>query len=182
MATVTPALVGVALVVVAAPVARFRRRSVVEARLAGARQAALAPTIDLIAMTIGAGGTLADGVALVAERGPPAVRTEFALVIERRVRGDVLVDALPLITERLGADYHPLVTALVAAEHGGAPVGHLLQRLADEAEQARRRSVELALARLPVKLLVPLVVCQLPAVIAGAVLPLTIVALRHLRG
>ncbi len=164
-------------------VAALRRRAAVDRiRLAGARQEALAPTIDLIAMTIGAGGTPADGVMLVAERGPPAVRPAFDAVVDRQRRGDVLIDALPQLTEMLGADYHALVTALAATEHGGAPVGALLQRLAEEAERARHQSIELALARLPVRLLVPLVCCQLPAVVVGAVVPLTIVALRHLRG
>ncbi len=146
------------------------------------RQAAVAPTIDLVAMAVGAGGTPADAVALVAERGPPEVHRAFGRVIELRAGGTLLVDALPVVTELLGPEYHPLVTALVTSEQGGASVGALLQRLATEAEQARRRSVDLALARLPVRLLVPLVVCQLPAVIVGAVVPLTIVAFRHLRG
>ncbi len=149
---------------------------------AGNGPGAAARTIDLVAMTVGAGGTTADGVAVVAERGPPVAREAFARVVDRQRHGDLLVDALPHLTESLGVDYHPLVVALTAADQGGAPIGTLLQRLADEAEQARRRSVELSLARLPVRLLVPLVVCQLPAVIVGAVTPLTIVALRHLRG
>ena len=179
--TVTAPIVGVMVVAVLVTVARLRRRAEVQAGQVRERQAALAPTIDLLAMTIGAGGTVADGVVVVAERGPPAVREAFDLVADRR-RNVVLVDALPLLVDVLGADYHPLAMALIAGEQGGAPVGSLLQRLAEEAEQARRRSSELALAALPVKLLIPLVVCQLPAVVIGAVVPLTLVALRHLRG
>lgn len=179
--TATLLMVSTAVVVIAGALRR-RRPALDRVRLVDARQEALAPTIDLIAMTVGAGGTPADGVMLVAERGPPAVRAAFGGVVERQRRGDVLIDALPLLTEMLGADYHPLVTALAANEHGGAPVGALLQRLSEEAERARSRSVELALARLPVTLLVPLVCCQLPAVVVGAVVPLTIVAFRHLRG
>lgn len=162
--------------------ARRRRPDVATKRVARDRQEALAPTIDLIAMTISAGGTPADGVATVAERGPSVVRAAFAAVLDSRRRGHVLIDSLPLLTGQLGADYHPLATALAANEHGGAPVGALLQRLADEADRARRQSVELALAQLPVRLLIPLVCCQLPAAVVGAVVPLTIVALRHLRG
>lgn len=175
-------LTALAAAAVAAIAARSRRIAVETKRVARDRQEALAPTIDLLAMTVGAGGTPADGVALVAERGPAVVRAAFGGVLDRQRRGELLIDALPLITEQLGADYHPLVTAVAANEHGGAPVGALLQRLSDEADRARRQSVELALARLPVRLLVPLVCCQLPAAVVGAVVPLTIVALRHLRG
>lgn len=175
-------LVTVAAASVVAIVAQRRRKAVETRRVARQRREALAPTIDLIAMTVAAGGTPVDGVALVAERGPAAVRDAFDAVLDRRRRGVVLVDALPLITEQLGSDYHPLATALTVNEQGGAPVGALLQRLADEAERARRQSIELALAQLPVRLLLPLVCCQLPAAVIGAVVPLAIVALRHLRG
>ncbi len=159
-----------------------RRLTIKRPRSSDDRINALALTIDLVAMTVGAGGTPGDAVALVAGQGPDVVREAFADVVELGRNGTVLIDALPLVTQRLGAAYHPLVTALVANEQGGAPMAPLLQQLATEAEQARRQSVDLALARLPVRLLVPLVVCQLPAVIIGAVVPLTVVALRHLRG
>ena len=180
----TVAMVVIAAVVVAAVAGRRRHRAIGIDRLVRDRAEALAPTIDLMAMTIGAGGTPADGVSLVAERGPVVVRAAFGGVLDAQRRGDVLIDALPLLlpSEQLGPDYHPLVSALTANEHGGAPVGALLQRLAEEADRARRQTVELALAQLPVRLLVPLVCCQLPAAIVGAVVPLTIVALRHLRG
>lgn len=178
----TMLLVIATVAAVGAATARRRRLAAAKKRVARDRQEALAPTIDLIAMTISAGGTPADGVALIAERGPAPVRGVFDGVLDRQRHGAVLVDALPLITEELGADYHPLVTALAANEHGGSPVGALLQQLADEAERARRQSIELAMAQLPVRLLVPLVCCQLPAALVGAVVPLTIVAFRHLRG
>ncbi len=176
-----PALAALALVLAMVAAAR-RKRSAHQAALTRTRQAALAPTIDLLTMTIGAGGTPAEGIRVVARQGPAVVRPAFAVVLERQQRGQVLAEAVVHLTEALGPEFHPLVTALVVTDQGGAPIGGLLQRLADEAEHARRRSVELMLARLPVTLLVPLVICQLPAVVIGAVVPLTIVAFRHLGG
>jgi Flp pilus assembly protein TadB len=145
-------------------------------------QAALAPTIDLLAVVLGAGGTIADGVRVVAERGPEPVRPAFSHALRARDGGMVLADALPTLSAVLGRDYHSLTAVLVVGEEGGAPVGQLLERLADEADQARRRALAAGLARLPVTLIVPLVVCQLPAVIVGAVVPLIVLAVRQLRG
>ena len=145
-------------------------------------QAALAPSIDLIAVVIGAGGTLAQAVAVAARRGPRPCRAAFTAVIERQGRGELLADALTSIGAELGRDYHSLTTILIVSEQGGAPIGALLQHLAEEADQARRRSTATALARLPATLLIPLVVCQLPAAVIGAIVPLAVLAFRHVRG
>ena len=154
-----------------------RRRS--EQRRATVR-ASVAPVVDLVAVVLGAGGTIAEAVALVAEEGPAPTRDPFGSVITRQRRGELLSDALQSLSSELGSPFHPLTAALVSAELGGASVGVLLQRLAEEAQQARARTLADALGRLPVALLVPLVVCQLPALVIGSVIPLTIVAVRQL--
>lgn len=154
-----------------------RRRS--EQRRAALR-AAVAPVVDLVAVVVGAGGSIAEAVALIAEQGPAPARATFVSVVSRQRRGELLSDALQSLSSELGSSFHPLTAALVSAELGGAPVGVLLQRLAEEAQQARARTLADALGRLPVALLVPLVVCQLPALIIGSVIPLTIVAVRQL--
>jgi Flp pilus assembly protein TadB len=155
---------------------RRRRRDREEAAL----RAALAPTVDLIAVVVGSGGTVADAVRLVAADGPGAARRGFTSVVVRQRNGAVLSDALQSISAELGTTFHPLATMLIGAELGGAPVGLLLERLVEEALEARRRAMTDALGRLPVALLVPLVVCQLPALVLGSVIPLTVVAIRQL--
>ncbi len=169
-----PALAAVSLI------RRRRRRERVHRRVMVSE--ALAPTIDLIAVVIGAGGSIAEAVELVSERGPEPVRPVFTRVRAGQRRGVLLADALAAISDELGAEFHPLTTALVVSAQGGAPVGALLQRLADEANQARRRVIETRVRRLPVVLIVPLVVCQLPAVIVGSVVPLALLAVRSLQG
>ena len=149
-------------------------------RIEAARRACLAPVVDLIAVVVGSGGTLAEAVELVAVEGPEPARSVFAAVIRRRRRGDLLADALQTIADDLGPGFHPLTVSLIVAEQGGAPVGLLLQRLADEVRLARERELTEAIGRMPVRLLVPLIVCQLPALVIGSVIPLIIVALRRL--
>ncbi|MDH3295203.1 MAG: type II secretion system F family protein [Acidimicrobiia bacterium] len=157
--------------------ALVRRRS---ERNRVAVRACVAPVVDLIAVVVGAGGTVAEAVALIGRDGPEPARSAFAAVVGRQRTGQLLSDALGVISHELGSDFHPLASALIMAEQGGGPVGLLLQRLAEEAQQARDRAVADALGRLPVALLVPLLVCQLPALIIGSVIPLIIVATRGL--
>lgn len=164
---------------VAVSVARRLRRRDQAQRLEKVLEA-LAPTIDLIAVVVGAGGTIGEAVEVVSERGPDVTRPAFTRVRTAQRRGVLLADALAALPDQLGSEFHPLATALVVSAQGGAPVGALLQRLADEANQARRRVVETRVRRLPVVLIVPLVVCQLPAVIVGSVVPLALLALRSL--
>ncbi len=177
----TAVIVGaLSLGLVAVSLLARRRRQAAKAQLA-ARESALAFTIDLMTVVLGSGGTIRDAVATVAREGPVPVRAGFQQVLDRSISGSLLVDALASASEPLGPAYHPLIGALAASERDGAPLSSLLQRLADEADQARRWQSEAQLRRLPVRLLVPLVLCQLPAVVLGAVVPLAIVALRQLR-
>lgn len=144
------------------------RRRLREAR----RRDEFAPTVDLLAVCLGAGRNLPGALAVVAESGPEAVRPGFAAVLERCRRGHTLVDALPVLGEELGSTYRPLVAALVVNEQGGSPLGVLLQRLADDAEAARRHRTEERSRRIPVALLPPLTVCMLPAIVIGTLVPL----------
>lgn len=174
----SPLLAG-AVILASVVIGRHRARAAETARRRR-REAALPFTIDLVAVVLGAGGTVAEAVTAVAADGPPAVRAHFAAVRRRSRSGLVMSDALAPLSDELGPAFHPLVGALIASEHGGASLGSLLQRLADDVDQARRREAEARAKRLPVALLAPLVLCLLPAVVVGAVAPLVIVALRHL--
>ncbi len=142
--------------------------------------AALVPVIELVAVVVGAGGTVADAVNTVATDGPPPVRQAFLAVVRRSRSGLVLSDALAPASAELGSVFHPLIGALVSAELDGAPLGSLLTRLEEDADQVRRRDTEARAARLSVTLVWPLVVCLLPAVVIGAVVPVTVVAVRHI--
>ncbi len=138
------------------------------------------PTIDLVTVVLGSGGTVGEALRVVARDGPPAIRSEVAALVERARRGQPMVDVLLVLPETMGEAYRPLSDALLSAERDGAPVGTLLVRLADEARHLRRRRTEAEARRLPVRLLFPLVACALPAVVIGAVLPLALVSFQRL--
>ena len=167
-----------ALGVAALTVRHGRRR---RARQRAAVEASLGFTVDLVSVVLGAGGTVRHAVATVAEAGPAPVRPTFAAVASASAHGHPLADALAEAAFDLGPAYHPLLGALLNTELDGAPVGPVLTRLTDDLEQRDRWRSEAAAGRLPVLLLPPLVVCLLPAVVIGAVVPLAVVALRDLR-
>lgn len=140
----------------------------------------LVGTVELTAAVIGSGGTVGAALAGLAEHGPERVAPAFARVVERRRNGLLLADALAPASHDLGPAFHPFVGALLVSASGGAPVGLLLQRLGDDADAARRRSVEVRARRLSVTLLPPLVLCHLPALVLGALAPVVIVAIGRL--
>lgn len=142
--------------------------------------AGLGFTIDLISVVLGSGGTIHQAVVTVAQRGPAPVRPAFTAALNRAASGELLVDSLARSVDQLGPPFQPLVSALVSTERDGAPIAGLLERLADDAHQARRWQLEALRKRLPVTLALPLVCCFLPSVVVGAVVPLAVLAFRQL--
>lgn len=167
-----PVVVALGLAAARRRVPRSRQRAIDES---------LGFTVDLVTVVLGAGGTIRRAIAVVAECGPPPVRPAFAEVVRRSRQGHRLADALAEASVELGPEFHPLVGALLNAEVDGAPITSVLGRLADDLEQRDRWRADAAAGRLPSRLLPPLVLCLLPAVVIGAVVPLAIVALRDLR-
>ncbi len=177
------AVVLVALVSAAAGLSWWRRRRLrVAIRDSRGLEPGLDFTIDLIAVVLGSGGTVRQAVEVVARSGPPAVRGEFQAILDRSAAGVLLADAIAAGSAGLGPAFHPLIGALNASERDGAPITIVLQYLADEAEQARRWRAESLAKRAPVAMLAPMVLCLLPAVVVGAVIPLAIVSFRQLSG
>ncbi len=143
--------------------------------------AAAPRALDLCAVVLGAGGTIPDAVGALAASGPDPIRISAAAAVERTMAGHRLDQALRWLQADLGPGLQPLTGTLLLANEQGGPVGLTLGRLASEASAGRRRLGEIRARRLPVMLLVPLVVCSLPAVLIGAVAPLAVVALRHIQ-
>jgi len=174
------AAVMLAVTGLAAAMLRRRHRAAGRARQE-ALEASVAFTADIVAVVLGSGGTIRQAVAAVAADGPEPVRPMFAAARDGASSGVLLSDALTATSADLGPAFHSLVGALVAAESDGAPLGAMLARLADDAESRDRWRAEAAAGRLSVALIPPLVLCLLPAVLIGTVVPLAVVALRQLR-
>lgn len=145
-----------------------------------ARDTTLPATLDLIAVVIGSGGTSSEAIRVASKQAGPSVRPAFEELERQRAAGQPLVWVLTKAPEVLGESYRSLIRALLATERDGAPIGHLLTQLAEEAGQKRRRHFEARAKRLSVQLIFPLVCCFLPAVLLGAIVPLIAVSSRGL--
>ena len=175
-------LASVALVPVSLPMAlalpafvtaqRVLRRRAERSRRQAAHDAALPEVLELVAVAIRAGGTVPAAVVLVAERGPALTAPAFRTVLARAAAGMPMAVALTDLPALVGESYRPLAAALVSADTDGAPLSSVVSQLVLDAQQARRRVVESRARQVPVRLLVPLVCCTLPAVLLMAVVPL----------
>ena len=85
-----------------------------------------------------------------------------------------------MLPRRLGPCALTLADGLAAADRDGLPLAPVLDRLADEARQHRRRQADTLARQLPVRLSLPLVLCTLPSFVLLAVAPLLLAALSSL--
>lgn len=175
-------LVTAALAVVAPPLA-------VLPPLTGAGLAALSPrrraaraetelwaelpeAAELLAVAVSAGCNQLGAVRAVADRLSGPVAAGFRDAVGRVEAGARLDDALGDACRSLGDPAAPLLDALRASERYGTPLLPGLRRCSDELRAARRRRAEEAARRVPVRLLLPLCGCILPAFVLLTFVPL----------
>jgi len=170
------AAIGVILVMTAAHVAKARRSAHNRRQTAADYPDAL----DLMVLSIRAGYLPAQAIDEVVPFLPLTLRSAFAAVGDAVQCGARFADALQQLPLRLGAFAQPLVDSLSAAERYGLPLAPVLERLAFEARQQRRRDADAAARELPVRLAVPLVLCTLPSFVLLAIVPLLLGALSSL--
>jgi Flp pilus assembly protein TadB len=142
---------------------------------------ALPDVIDLLVVALGAGFTPTLAVQHVAPLAPSPVDEALDEVLRRVARGVRFADALDALVDVLGDAARPLMSALVAGERDGVPLGPTLDVLAREAKAQRRHAAETAARRLPVLLAFPLACCILPAFVLLTVAPLLAGALASLQ-
>ncbi len=166
--------IGLVVLVPRARCARATRRA------GAARAAGLPDALDLLVVAGSAGLTSRQGLRLVAQRGPPVLRSAFADVVARLDAGAPLGEALPRLVESVGEPARSMVRTVLTAERDGVPIRSLLAHLADEARRRRRHELEAAARRLPVRLSFPLACCSLPAFVVLTVVPLAAAGLQRL--
>jgi pilus assembly protein TadC len=157
----------------AAPLRRSRREHLLDQ--------CLPDLLDLLVVTLQAGLPAAQAFRSVAPLAPAPLAGALHELVERLDRGDRLVTALPLLSDRWGVRALSLVGAVSAAELSGQPLAPVVDRLADDGRHQRRRAAEADARRLPVRLAVPLACCTLPSFVCIAIGPLVIGALSSLR-
>jgi tight adherence protein C len=136
--------------------------------------------LDLLVLTIRAGYLPAQAIVEIAPFLPAPLHPAFIAVGQAMDRGERFADALHHLRAELGPIAQPLVDSLSAADRYGLPLAPVLERLASEARQQRRRDGEASARELPVRLAMPLVLCTLPSFVLLAIVPLLLGALSSL--
>jgi tight adherence protein C len=140
---------------------------------------ALPDAVDLLRLATLTGFSVHQVVGEVLPSLPAPIAPAFAEVQRRVDCGLRLGDALDAL-EALGEAAHPLLAVVRSTAFDGTPLLPALERVAADSRMIRRRRAEQMARRLPVLLLLPLVLCVLPAFALLAVVPLIAASLGAL--
>lgn len=138
--------------------------------------------IELLVHALEAGLTPRQAVAHLTTTAPAVVRAGFDSVVHRTERGQPFADALRALPDTLGAPTGSVADVIATSERYGLPLAPVLEQLARDAREARRRLDQTAARKLPVRLSFPLVMCTLPSFVLLAIAPAVIAALSSLGG
>jgi len=126
--------------------------------------------LELLALALSAGAGLAESVEIVAERSPPAVRGDLLTVVSAVRWGWTWAQAWNLVDPCWAGARRAVVLAEAAGVAPGAP----LARTAADLRAEHGIRLELAAARLGVRIVLPLGLAYLPAFVVLTVVPLVI--------
>jgi hypothetical protein len=133
-------------------------------------------SLELVALALLGGGSLAGAVARVATVVPGTVGRELAEVGARLQSGRSEDEAW----DAAGEHWAPARRSLQLADSAGVPPGQALIRSAQDLRRDAVADVEVAAARLGVRLVVPLGLAYLPAFVLTTVLPVVLALTRDL--
>jgi tight adherence protein C len=159
-------------------------------RRARKRQAAIAKqlsdVLDLLVVCVEAGLGLYEAIKVVgteAERQKQEIGTELSLVSSEISAGASLGQSMRSLAERTAVDdIKPLAATLIQSEQLGAQIGPALHASSDALRTRRRLRAEEMAQKASVKILFPLVLFVLPAMIMVIVGPAMIQVIRTLHG
>ena len=146
----------------------------------------LSDVLDLLVVCVEAGLGLFEAIRIVGtecERHGQEIGTELSLVATDISAGSSLGEALRSLAERTAVeDIKPLAATLIQSEQLGAQIAPALHASSDALRTRRRLRAEEQAQKASVKILFPLVLFVLPAMIAIIVGPAMISVIRTLSG
>jgi tight adherence protein C len=152
----------------------------------GAIAKQLSDVLDLLVVCVEAGLGLYEAIKVVgteAERQKQEIGTELSLVSSEISAGASLGQAMRSLAERTAVeDIKPLAATLIQSEQLGAQIGPALHASSDSLRTRRRLRAEESAQKASVKILFPLVLFVLPAMIMVIVGPAMIQVIRTIHG
>jgi len=135
--------------------------------------------MDLLRLCVQAGLGLDAAIERVGRemrQARPVLSKEFALTGMALRAGASRADALRHLSQRVGLkDIDALVVMLIQADRFGTSVSESLQVYSDALRTQRRLRAEEAAAKLPVKLLIPLIFCVFPSLLTVLLGPVKVI-------
>ena len=130
--------------------------------------------VDMLTLTLEAGGALSVALKVATDRAPDGVLRRAFMRVQGDLRsGRSRSEALLALGERLSLPaVDPLVAALVQAESSGASLATVLRAQADQRLHERFARAEKLALEAPVKMLGPLVLCIFPCTFLVLAFPL----------
>jgi len=146
----------------------------------------LSDVLDLLVVCVEAGLGLFEAIKIVGdetERYGQAIGAELALVSVEVAAGGSLGQALRNLADRTAVDdIKPLAATLIQSEQLGSQIGPALRSSSDSLRTKRRFRAEEAAQKSTIKILFPLVLFILPAMLIVLLAPAMIQAVRTLSG
>lgn len=143
----------------------------------------LPDVLDVLAISVEAGVGLEGAIQAVTERFSSPLADELGHMLSEMELGLSRGEALRNLRARTDiADLNGFILSLLQADALGMPMTRVLQTQADEMRRRRRAKVREAAARLPVKLIFPLVLFILPSLFIVILGPAAIRIARNLGG
>lgn len=145
----------------------------------------LPDALDLMVVCVEAGVGLDQGILRVADEfhgTHPELAHELRVVNQRVNAGIPRTDALRELVARTGvSEIRSLVTTLIQSEKLGVPIARVLRVSSDDLRTRRRQSAEQAARKAPIKMVFPLILFILPALVFVLLGPAVIHLFRILR-
>ncbi len=143
----------------------------------------LPETIDLMAIAVQAGMGLEGSIELVARKLPGALGEELQRLLQEIQLGSSRRQALQKLRERTEiTELSTFAMALIQADTIGSPVAEVLQTHAFEMRLLRRQRARETAAKLPVKLLFPLLLTIFPALMIIVIGPAMVTVIDAFSG
>ena len=141
----------------------------------------LPEAIDLLRLAVSSGLNVHLAVTAVGERLFGPVGFGLAEAAQQVRTGMRLADALEPLPDTVGEPVRPLVRVLIDGDRYGIELEPSLEQLAADSRLLRRRRAEERARQLPLRLLLPLVMCILPSFILLTLAPVLAETLTTLR-
>ena len=143
----------------------------------------LPDTLDLLTISVEAGLAFDAALAQVARNTEGALASELFRVLQEMQIGTGRIDALRALADRTDLEeLRIFVGAMVQADSFGIPVANVLRVQSKEMRVRRSQRAEEKAQQVPVKILIPLIFCILPALFVVVLGPAGINIFRTLRG